>query len=145
MKVLLDYLAELILQSLIPFKARRIQVTAGFMRNWEDDDGVSRSVKEDFMDAAQVADKLSINLVQMNFAQKYKEKVFSYFLEELIRKNPILIFIAINTSSLKNLPITHLKMVMTRLQLGIIQKFRSLIENISYASHMIKLKIKLIF
>ena len=65
-------------------KQEGFEVTAGFMRNWEDDDGSPYcSVKEDFMDAAQVADKLSINLVQMNFAQKYKEKVFSYFLNEL--------------------------------------------------------------
>ena len=65
-------------------KQEGYEVTAGFMRNWEDDDGSPYcSVKEDFMDAAQVADKLSINLVQMNFAQKYKEKVFSYFLNEL--------------------------------------------------------------
>ena len=55
-------------------KQEGFEVTAGFMRNWEDDDGSPYcSVKEDFMDAAQVADKLSINLVQMNFAQKYKE------------------------------------------------------------------------
>ena len=60
------------------------EVTAGFMRNWEDDDGSPYcSVKEDFLDAAQVADKLNINLVQMNFASKYKKKVFSYFLSEL--------------------------------------------------------------
>ena len=65
-------------------KQEGFEVTAGFMRNWEDDDGSPYcSVKEDFLDAAQVADKLSINLVQMNFAQKYKEKVFSYFLNEL--------------------------------------------------------------
>ena len=65
-------------------KQEGFEVTAGFMRNWEDDDGSPYcSVKEDFMDAAQVADKLSINLVQMNFAQKYKEKVFSHFLNEL--------------------------------------------------------------
>ena len=65
-------------------KQEGFEVTAGFMRNWEDDDGSPYcSVKEDFMDAAQVADKLSINLVQMNFAQKYKEKVFTYFLNEL--------------------------------------------------------------
>ena len=44
-------------------KQEGFEVTAGFMRNWEDDDGSPYcSVKEDFMDAAQVADKLSINL-----------------------------------------------------------------------------------
>ena len=65
-------------------KQEGFDVTAGFMRNWEDDDGSPYcSVKEDFLDAAQVADKLGINLVQMNFAKQYKDKVFSYFLDEL--------------------------------------------------------------
>jgi len=65
-------------------KKEGFDVTAGFMRNWEDDDGSPYcSVKEDFLDAAQVSDKLGINLVQMNFAKQYKDKVFSYFLNEL--------------------------------------------------------------
>ena len=65
-------------------KQEGFDVTAGFMRNWEDDDGSPYcSIKEDFMDAAQIADKLSIDLVQMNFAKEYKDKVFSYFLDEL--------------------------------------------------------------
>ena len=61
-------------------KQEGYEVTAGFMRNWEDDDGNPYcSVKEDFLDAAQVADKLGINLVQMNFAKQYKEKVSTVF------------------------------------------------------------------
>ena len=65
-------------------KQEGFDVTAGFMRNWEDDDGSPYcSIKEDFMDAARIADKLSIDLVQMNFAKEYKDKVFSYFLDEL--------------------------------------------------------------
>ena len=68
-------------------KQEGFDVTAGFMRNWEDDDGSPYcNVKEDFLDAAQVADKLGINLVQMNFAKQYKDKVFSYFLDELNRR-----------------------------------------------------------
>ena len=58
-------------------KQEGFDVTAGFMRNWEDDDGSPYcSIKEDFMDAAQIADKLSIDLVQMNFAKQYKDKVY---------------------------------------------------------------------
>jgi len=55
-----------------------------FMKNWDDDDGSPYcSIKEDFMDAAFVADQLEIPLFEVNFAKEYKEKVFSYFLEEL--------------------------------------------------------------
>ena len=55
-----------------------------FMKNWDDDDGSPYcSIKEDFMDAVFVADQLEIPLFEVNFAKEYKEKVFSYFLEEL--------------------------------------------------------------
>ena len=60
------------------------QVDALFMRNWEDDDGSPYcSIKEDFLDAAFVADQLKIELIEENFSNEYKEKVFNYFLNEL--------------------------------------------------------------
>ena len=55
-----------------------------FMKNWEDDDGSPYcSIKEDFMDAVFVSDQLNIPLYEINFAKEYKERVFSYFLNEL--------------------------------------------------------------
>ena len=60
------------------------QVDALFMKNWEDDDGSPYcSVKEDFLDAAFVADQLKIELFEKNFSKEYREKVFNYFLNEL--------------------------------------------------------------
>ena len=60
------------------------QVDALFMRNWEDDDWSPYcSIKEDFLDAAFVADQLKIELIEENFSKEYKEKVFNYFLNEL--------------------------------------------------------------
>ena len=60
------------------------QVDALFMRNWEDDDGSPYcSVKEDFLDAAFVADQLKIELFEENFSKEYRKKVFNYFLNEL--------------------------------------------------------------
>ena len=60
------------------------QVDALFMRNWEDDNGSPYcSIKEDFLDAAFVADQLKIELIEENFSKEYKEKVFNYFLNEL--------------------------------------------------------------
>ena len=60
------------------------QVDALFMRNWEDDDGSPYcSIKEDFLDAAFVADQLKIELFEENFSKEYREKVFNYFLNEL--------------------------------------------------------------
>ena len=48
------------------------EVTALFMRNWEDDDGSPYcSVKEDFMDAIFVSDQLKIILIEENFSKEY--------------------------------------------------------------------------
>ena len=65
-------------------KEKGYEVHGLFMKNWDDDDGSPYcSVKEDFMDAAFVADQLDIPLYEANFAKEYKDRVFSYFLEEL--------------------------------------------------------------
>ena len=65
-------------------KEKGYEVHGLFMKNWDDDDGSPYcSVKEDFMDAAFVADQLNIPLYEANFAKEYKDRVFSYFLEEL--------------------------------------------------------------
>ena len=65
-------------------KKEGYQVDALFMRNWEDDDGSPYcSIKEDFMDAAFVADQIKIDLSEVNFSKEYKNKVFNYFLKEL--------------------------------------------------------------
>ena len=65
-------------------KKEGYQVEALFMRNWEDDDGSPYcSIKEDFMDAAFVADQIKIKLNEVNFSKEYKNKVFNYFLKEL--------------------------------------------------------------
>jgi tRNA-specific 2-thiouridylase len=40
------------------------------MKNWEDDDGTPLcTAKEDFMDAAKVADQLNIKLHHINFSK----------------------------------------------------------------------------
>lgn len=59
-------------------------VHAVFMKNWEadEDDGYC-TVAEDLADAEAVAETLSIPLHVVNFADQYKERVFSYFLTEL--------------------------------------------------------------
>ena len=65
-------------------KQEGYKVDALFMKNWEDDDGSPYcSIKEDFMDAAFVADQIKIDLNEVNFSKEYKEKVFNYFLTEL--------------------------------------------------------------
>tara|TARA_B110000014_G_C20126226_1_gene600218 strand:- start:5919 stop:6995 length:1077 start_codon:yes stop_codon:yes gene_type:complete len=67
-------------------KEQGYAVDALFMKNWNDDDGSPYcSIKEDFMDASFVADQLNIKLVQENFSEQYKTKVFNYFLRELKR------------------------------------------------------------
>lgn len=58
-------------------------VTGMFMKNWEDDDdGEHCTTRQDWLDAASVADTLSIDIEAVNFAAQYKDRVFAYFLQE---------------------------------------------------------------
>ena len=59
------------------------QVTGMFMKNWEDDDDSEYcSTRQDWLDAASVADTLGIEIEAVNFAAEYKDRVFAYFLQE---------------------------------------------------------------
>jgi tRNA-uridine 2-sulfurtransferase len=69
-------------------KAQGHQVTGMFMKNWEDDDGLDENggehctTRQDWLDAASVADTLDIDIEAVNFAAQYKDRVFAYFLQE---------------------------------------------------------------
>jgi tRNA-specific 2-thiouridylase len=53
------------------------------MKNWgEDDDDEYCSTRQDLVDAAAVADVIGIELEAVNFAEEYKDRVFSEFLRE---------------------------------------------------------------
>ena len=59
------------------------EVVAIFMKNWEDDDDDEYcSSRQDFLDAASVADVLGIEIEHVNFAAEYKNRVFAEFLRE---------------------------------------------------------------
>jgi tRNA-specific 2-thiouridylase len=59
------------------------EVVAIFMKNWEDDDDDAYcSSRQDFLDAASVADVLGIEIEHVNFAADYKDRVFAEFLRE---------------------------------------------------------------
>jgi tRNA-specific 2-thiouridylase len=59
------------------------EVIGIFMKNWEDDDDdVYCSSRQDFLDAASVADVLGIEIEHVNFAADYKDRVFAEFLRE---------------------------------------------------------------
>jgi tRNA-specific 2-thiouridylase len=59
------------------------EVVAIFMQNWEeDDDDEYCSSRQDFLDAASVADVIGIELEHVNFAAEYKDRVFAEFLRE---------------------------------------------------------------
>jgi tRNA-specific 2-thiouridylase len=54
-----------------------------FMKNWEDDDDDAYcSTRQDWLDAAAVADVIGIDLEAVNFAAEYKDRVFAAFLRE---------------------------------------------------------------
>ena len=59
------------------------EVVGIFMKNWDDDDdGEYCSSRQDFLDAASVADVLGIDIEHVNFAAEYKDRVFAEFLRE---------------------------------------------------------------
>jgi tRNA-uridine 2-sulfurtransferase len=58
-------------------------VTALFMKNWEDDDTEEYcSSREDLISAAAVTDAIGIDLEVVNFSAEYRERVFAEFLRE---------------------------------------------------------------
>ena len=72
-------------------KAAGHEVIGIFMKNWEDDDRPAGSgdddagyctSRQDFLDAASVADVLGIEIEHVNFAAEYKDRVFAEFLRE---------------------------------------------------------------
>jgi tRNA-uridine 2-sulfurtransferase len=58
------------------------EVVGVFMKNWEDEDDEHCSAREDLVDAAAVADVLGIEIVAVNFAAEYRERVFAQFLRD---------------------------------------------------------------
>ena len=59
------------------------EVVGIFMKNWEDDDDSEFcSSRQDFLDAAAVADVTGIEIEHVNFAADYKDRVFAEFLRE---------------------------------------------------------------
>lgn len=59
------------------------RVSGLFMKNWEEDDTEEYcAAAEDLKDAAQVCERLDIELHEVNFAHEYWENVFSHFLRD---------------------------------------------------------------
>jgi tRNA-specific 2-thiouridylase len=59
------------------------EVIGLFMKNWEDDDDAEYcSTRQDWIDAASVADRIGIDIEAVNFAAEYRERVFAEFLRE---------------------------------------------------------------
>jgi tRNA-specific 2-thiouridylase len=59
------------------------EVVGLFMKNWEDDDDSEFcSSRQDWLDAAAVADVIGIDIEHVNFAADYKDRVFAEFLRE---------------------------------------------------------------
>ncbi|HMT02352.1 MAG TPA: tRNA 2-thiouridine(34) synthase MnmA [Burkholderiales bacterium] len=63
-------------------KEQGFDVSAIFMQNWEDSDSDYCTIKQDSIDAISVADILGIDINIINFSKEYKDRVFSYFLQE---------------------------------------------------------------
>jgi tRNA-uridine 2-sulfurtransferase len=64
-------------------KQQGYEVVGLFMKNWEDDDDSEHcSSRQDWIDAAAVADVIGIEIEHVNFAAEYRERVFAEFLRE---------------------------------------------------------------
>lgn len=63
-------------------KQQGYNVIALFMHNWEEVDDGYCTAEQDFEDVKRVSAKLDIPYYSVNFAKEYKDRVFSYFLEE---------------------------------------------------------------
>lgn len=64
-------------------KQQGYNVIGLFMKNWEDDDDSEYcSSRQDWLDAASVADVVGVDIEAVNFASEYKDRVFSVFLSE---------------------------------------------------------------
>jgi tRNA-specific 2-thiouridylase len=64
-------------------KQQGYKVIGLFMKNWEDDDSDEYcSSRQDLIDAVSIADTIGIPIETVNFAQEYKDRVFSHFLRE---------------------------------------------------------------
>ena len=64
-------------------KQKGYEVVGLFMKNWEDDDDDEYcSSRQDWLDAASVADVIGIEIEAVNFAAEYRERVFAEFLRE---------------------------------------------------------------
>src|SRR5690625_165937 len=64
-------------------KQQGYDVLGMFMKNWEDDDDSEYcSSRQDWLDAVSVADVVGVDIEAVNFADDYKDRVFSEFLRE---------------------------------------------------------------
>jgi tRNA-specific 2-thiouridylase len=64
-------------------KQQGYDVVGLFMKNWEDDDDTEYcSSRQDWLDAASVADVVGVDIEAVNFAAEYKDRVFADFLRE---------------------------------------------------------------
>jgi tRNA-specific 2-thiouridylase len=58
------------------------EVQGLFMSNWDEDEDGYCTAAQDFQDARAVCESLGVPLHKVSFAGEYRERVFSYFLEE---------------------------------------------------------------
>lgn len=65
-------------------KEQGCDVTAVFMKNWEEEDGPCPA-ERDYEDVRSVCEALDLPYYSVNFAEEYRERVFSYFLDEYKR------------------------------------------------------------
>ncbi len=67
-------------------KQQGYDIVGVFMKNWEEEnESGACTAAEDFADVRSVSDAMGMPYYSVNFAQEYRDRVFSYFLEEYRR------------------------------------------------------------
>lgn len=68
--------------SLLLLLEQGYDVTAVFMKNWDDTDDEYCTQADDYLDVQRVCSALGVKYYTVNFEKEYRDRVFSYFLEE---------------------------------------------------------------
>ncbi|WBW50434.1 tRNA 2-thiouridine(34) synthase MnmA [Peptoniphilus equinus] len=71
--------------SLVLLLEQGYDVTCVFMKNWDDEGDEFCTQADDYLDVVRVCDQLGVKYYTVNFEKEYKDRVFSYFLEEYQR------------------------------------------------------------
>ena len=82
----------------ILLQKKGFEVYGVFMKNWDDKNAICNA-EDDYADAVSVCNQLNIPLKKINYTKEYKERVFSQFLDDILKDTQNNIYILGNGGS----------------------------------------------